>query len=112
MNRKTFAFVAALGAIGCGSSSSDESGAPKQSKIKHVVLLVKENHTFDSYFGKYCTAPAGSNPTCTSGRNCCEAAPATEPSGAQPTVLDDASNLATDRNHTRECEGTQIDGGK
>ena len=29
--------------------------------------------------GSYCTAPTGSNPTCTSGPGCCEAGPATEP---------------------------------
>ena len=35
------------------------------SKIDHVVILVQENHTFDNYYGRYCTAAAGSAPTCT-----------------------------------------------
>ena len=30
------------------------------SNIKHVVVIIQENHTFDSYFGAYCTqAPGG-----------------------------------------------------
>jgi phospholipase C len=82
------------------------------SKIEHVVLIVQENHTFDSYFGRYCTAPAGSNPTCTAGPSCCERAPDTEPRGASPVVLDDASNFGGDRDHRQECELQQINGGK
>src|SRR5207244_1800164 len=71
-----------------------------------------ENHTFDNYFGTYCTAATGSNPTCTTGPACCEAAPATEPSGASPVVLDDAQNADFDPNHHMDCEVSEIDGGK
>ncbi len=90
---------------------------PPTSKIKHVVLIVEENHTFDAYFGLYCRAPAYSDPTCTDGPDCCEAAPDHEPGGAAPLLLDDdpnndASNFATDRDHDRDCEIQQIDGGK
>ncbi len=81
------------------------------SNIQHVVLIVEENHTFDAYFGNYCKAPAGSNPTCTAGPMCCEAAPQTEPHGASPIVLDDNSNFSTDRDHARACEVQEIDGG-
>ena len=28
-------------------------------KIKHIVFLVKENHTFDSYFGRFDPPPHG-----------------------------------------------------
>jgi phospholipase C len=82
------------------------------SKIEHVVLIVQENHTFDSYFGRYCQAPAGSAPTCTSGPPCCEAAPDLEPRGVAPIKLDDASNFATDRDHEAACEMQQIDDGR
>ena len=81
------------------------------SKIEHVVLIVQENHSFDSYFGRYCQAPAGSAPTCTDGRACCERAPDTEPGGATPLTLDDASNFAKDRDHEQACEVQQIHGG-
>jgi phospholipase C len=40
------------------------------SKIDHLVVIVQENHTFDTHFGHYCTAPSGSQPTCTAGRAC------------------------------------------
>ena len=102
----------------CGACQTACTGAQhcadatcQDSKIKHVVLVVEENHTFDAYFGLYCQAPAYSDPTCTQGPACCEAAPGTEPRGASPQVLDDASNFASDRDHTQACELQQIDGG-
>ena len=84
------------------------------SSIKHVVVVIQENHTFDTNFGKYCTAAAGSAPTCTTGPACCEAIPATEPGGASPVVNDDADNgnILNDRNHYHNCEVAEIDGGK
>jgi phospholipase C len=83
------------------------------SSIKHVVVVIQENHTFDTYFGKYCTAASGSNPTCNTGPACCEAMPATEPSGASPVVNDDGdnNNLFNDRNHYHNCEVAEINGG-
>jgi phospholipase C len=102
----------ALHCPGCAANQTcDSSGVCRPSPIQHVVLIVQENHSFDSYFGHWCTAPAGSNPSCTTGRACCEAAPATEPKGASPGVLDDASNLLRDRDHERVCEVQQIHGG-
>ena len=95
----------------CPGAQHCVDGACRDSKIEHVVLVVEENHTFDAYFGRYCQAPAGSNPTCTTGRACCERAPDTEPRGASPIVLDDAANFAEDRDHLQECELQQIDGG-
>jgi phospholipase C len=83
----------------------------QSSKIEHVVLIVQENHTFDAYFGLYCQAPAGSRPSCTTGRSCCEGAPTTEPHGASPGILDDASNFASDRDHDQVCELQELDGG-
>jgi phospholipase C len=101
---------------GCGQACSGAqhcvAGGCRDSQIQHVVLIVEENHTFDAYFGRYCQAAAGSNPTCTAGRSCCERAPDLEPRGAAPTVLDDSSNFAADRDHQQTCELQQIDGGK
>jgi phospholipase C len=81
------------------------------SAIEHLVLIVQENHTFDNYFGLYCTATTGSNPSCTTGPACCETAPATDPSGATPVVLDDSTNGSWDPNHTQACEESEIDDG-
>ena len=114
-----------LVAVGCGGSSSgddDDTGdggadgggadaGARVSNIKHVVVVVQENHTFDNYFGRYCTAPAGSNPTCTAGPACCERAPDRDPSGALPIVLDDAANGGYDPNHDQDCELSEMNGG-
>jgi phospholipase C len=82
------------------------------SAIKHVVIIVQENHTFDDHFGGYCTATPGSNPTCNVGPACCEAMPAADPTGVKPTVLTDAEHAQYDPNHTKACELTEIDNGK
>jgi phospholipase C len=131
---RLLALAAAGGlAIGCGNSSNDSHDmamAPPDmapiplcggddcvtsSNIKHVIVVVQENHTFDNYFGTYCTATTGSNPTCTTGPACCEAGPATEPGSthASPVTLDDADNsgLFNDRNHFHDCEVAEINGG-
>jgi phospholipase C len=93
------------------ADATGEGGA-HGTNIAHVVLIVQENHSFDSYFGNYCTAATGSSPTCTSGPACCEAAPAKDPSGASPVSLDDTENAAYDPNHTQFCELDEIDDGK
>jgi hypothetical protein len=48
-------------------------------KIRRLVLIVQDGRSFDAYFGRYCTAAAGSAPTCDSGRECCEGVPADIP---------------------------------
>jgi phospholipase C len=93
------------------TSAPDTAPAPLPKAIKHIVLIVQENHTFDSYFGAYCTAKAGSDPSCTVGPACCEAAPAKEPTGASPVVLDDEENAGYDPPHTYVCEFDQVDHG-
>ncbi len=87
--------------------------APAASKITHLVVLISENHTFDNYFGRYCTAPTGSNPSCTNGPACCEAAPNQEPAtGIAPTELTDEEHSKRDPNHHFDCELEEIHGGK
>ncbi|MCB9564969.1 MAG: hypothetical protein H6709_21200 [Kofleriaceae bacterium] len=106
-----------LVAAGCGGGDTpsrqpgDCDGPCPVSRINHVVIIQQENHTFDNYFGTYCTAAPGSAPTCTDGPGCCEAGPATEPSGASPIVLDDAANGAYDPNHEQDCELREANGG-
>jgi phospholipase C len=104
--------------VDAGADAADDAGACAKppcatSKIEHLVVVVQENHTFDAYFGNWCTAPTGSAPTCTQGPSCCEAGPAKDPgSAATPLVLDDARNGMYDPDHTQACELTEIDGGK
>jgi phospholipase C len=83
-------------------------------KIEHLVVIVQENHTFDTYFGRWCTAAPGSAPSCTQGPSCCEAGPATVPGSpsSTPEALDDTANAAYDPDHLQVCELAEIDGGK
>ena len=107
------ALVAGAVASGCGGSvdEGDEQDATAKSAIQNVVLIVMENQTFDGKFGRYCTAPSGAAPTCTTGPACCEAGP-TSVGGLTPRVLSDSLNLAEDPNHNRDCETAQINGGR
>jgi phospholipase C len=96
-----------------GVDASPETGEAGGPKIEHVVVIIQENHTFDSYFANWCTAATGSNPTCTQGPSCCEAGPAKDPgSSTVPSTLNDAFNAARDPNHTQACEVSEIDNGK
>lgn len=101
----------------CEGAQHCGGGACVSSAIQHVVIVVQENHTFDSYFADWCQAPAYSEPTCTTGPACCEAGPDTDPgTGALPIKLDDQANIGSgplgeDPNHNRECELAEIDGG-
>jgi phospholipase C len=75
------------------------SGATKTT-IKHLMVITNENHSFDAYFGAYCQAATGSNPTCNTGPTCCEAAPTSyTPSGSSqasaPFALTDSSNYGS-----------------
>lgn len=81
------------------------------SKIKHMVIICTENHSFDNYFGKYCKSPTGSNPTCNKGRDCCERAPEVV-EGHKPFLLNDTQNFAFDPNHDQNCELCEINGGR
>ncbi len=80
------------------------------SAIKHLVVVVQENKSFDSYFGAYCTAEPGSEPACTLGPACCERAPTTVQSSPR-TLLNDAENAAFDPNHSEACILSEMNGG-
>lgn len=111
---KAFVLVLCGGVMACSSRTVDDScsGPCPQSKIKHLVIVVQENHTFDNHFGRYCTAPAGSNPSCNTGPACCEAAPLADPSGAQLQNLDDVACGAYSPDHSKACETPEMNGGK
>ena len=87
--------------------------APTASAIRHLVVVIPENHSFDSYYGRYCHAMPGSNPSCVTGRDCCEAGPAQEPGRhSAPIVLDDRANSDYDPNHSQACELLEINRGR
>jgi phospholipase C len=114
MKRAALAILAASVACGGVATSGDEEQdlAPTTSAIRHLIVVVQENHSFDSYFGTYCRAPAYSEPTCTSGPDCCEAAPDAEPgSGAAAGQLTDGANAGYSPDHTQACEAAEVDEG-
>ena len=104
------ASTGATGGQGTGGSACADAGAGKG--VAHVIVVIQENHTFDTYFGRWCTAPTGSSPTCTAGPSCCEAAPDKDPSGASPVALDDAENVLYSPDHHQTCEVAELHGGK
>ena len=107
-------WLAVAAGAGCAKHRAAGScdGPCPGSKINHTVIIVQENHTFDSYFSRYCTAATGSNPTCTDGPGCCETGPASDPgTGMPPTVLDDTENGMFSPNHQQDCELDAMNGG-
>jgi phospholipase C len=97
---------------GDAATTDAETSVPFVSAIKHVIVVVQENHSFDTYFGRWCTAPTDSSPTCNDGPSCCEAAPDKEPGGASPVELTDDVNANYDPNHTSACEAGEMNGGR
>jgi len=111
---KRIAPLAVLVCCACGGGLPGADSADNlslQSKIKHLVVIVQENHSFDAYFGTWCQAPVGSEPSCTSGQGCCEAAPAQDPSGSDPVALTDRENGDYSPNHDQSCELPEMNGG-
>ena len=87
--------------------------AKPSSAIQHLVVIIQENHSFDSYFGSYCKAAVGSNPACTNGPECCEASPPRDPGSRRaPVLLTDEENASFSPDHSRGCEESEINGGK
>jgi phospholipase C len=121
-HRLGYGILVALAALGaaCGAAGGDAAdqggqaqtgGVSPATPIEHVVVIVQENHSFDAYFGNYCTADIGSNPRCHDGPDCCETGPGVEPgkfgpfsANVTPENISDETNVALDRDHTSECE--------
>lgn len=98
--------VAAMSAMTLASTSFTTASAKPtsstRSAIRHVVVIVQENHSFDSYFAAYCAQSQTCNTT-----------PVINPyAPLQPTQLTDASTAAYDPNHFQDCENVEINGGK
>ena len=92
--------VAALLIPGSIASASPE--APTHHPIRHLVVIVQENHSFDSYFAAYCAQS-----------HTCNTAPTANPNAPlQPVPLTDASTAAYDPNHFQDCEKVEIHGGR
>jgi phospholipase C len=107
----------AMSEAGTCPKESATTAPPSASNVKHIVIVVQENHSFDNYFAYYCTAATGSSPTCNTGPSCCETAPAMEPGNSDgglvgPVAQDDTANANWDPNHEQNCELVEMDDGK
>jgi len=91
--------------------SASATAAPTKSPIRHIVVIVQENHSFDSYFADYCRARAAT--TRADHARACDGGPTTYPgTSTAPLTLDDATTAAHDPNHSQSCENAEINGGK
>jgi phospholipase C len=87
------------------AQASQSNLASGLSPIKHIVVIVEENHTFDNYFGTY----PGAN-----GIAGASSQPSTNSPNAQlvaPFMID-TTTISRDLNHTWESAHQAYDGGK
>ena len=92
----------AAGGIPPGANSAPAPAGAKAAKIKHIIYLIQENHTFDNYFGTFPGAnglPAGVR--------------LPEKPGAAPTVAPfHLQNLNHDLSHAWEVAWKAYDNGR
>jgi phospholipase C len=104
--RRALAFGASLGAIlylaGCGASGggpgTPSTGTGNIDVIQHIVYIIKENRTFDNYFGTFPGADGTTTGVISTGQ--------TIPLGHTPDVM------PRDLCHQFDCAVISIDGGK
>ena len=94
-----------------GLVSQDWDPPTAAPNIKHLVLLLQDGRSFDSYFGTYCQGSGlGGPPACSLGPACCEAMPASVPGASSCTLLvPDDPNSYTPAS-TPDCMRAKIDG--
>jgi phospholipase C len=79
------------------------SAAPAANPIKHVVVVVKENHTFDNYFGSY---PGANGTLDSSGNNLCPTA-----AGGTGPCQEASDAVSHDLCHEHSCALADWNGG-
>ena len=80
--------------------------------IKHVLLVLQDGRSFDSYFGAACSGTpdaGGAPPPCTEGLACCEGMPASVAAACTP--LDVAAERAYAPNGQPACMRAKMNGG-
>ncbi len=96
--RSIFAVAAMVAAVLTVVPCSRASGPPGTERIKHIVFILKENHTFDNYFGTFPGADGVTSGKIHTGR--------TVPLGRAPNFV------AKDIGHSNEAALRGMDGGK
>jgi phospholipase C len=94
-------------ASACGSSASGEVSSRGIHKIKHVVVIMQENRSFDTYFGTY--PGADGIPTSNGQFTVCLPNPATNSCEAP---FHDAADINGGADHTSPAATADINGGR
>ncbi|MGH7868880.1 MAG: alkaline phosphatase family protein, partial [Candidatus Dormibacteraceae bacterium] len=96
------AVIASIAITGCGGSSTtppgQNPGASGIKQIQHVVFIIKENRTFDNYFGTFSGADGATSGVMSNGQ--------------QVSLTHEADRLPHDICHLWKCAIRAIDDGK
>ena len=80
------------------------------SNVRHLVIVFQQGRAFDTYFGHYCQALPGSEPSCEDGAACCEGMPTAIPNASQCRRLDPENDTYTP-NGSDVCQIAKMNGG-
>jgi hypothetical protein len=102
-----------IGEYTANSMLSSDNWRPQTEapQIKHLVLILQDGRSFDSYFGRYCRGPVrddGQPLDCIDGPDCCEAMPA----AAAGSCVDPEVDFAHVPVDTSECLMAKMNGGQ
>ncbi len=103
MNTRALSSALLFALAGCGASAASD---PDIQKIKHVVIIMQENRSFDSYFGTY--PGADGIPM----RDGVPTACVPNPAGGCVRPYHDTSDLNSGGPHSNKDATADIDGGK
>lgn len=103
LNPRSGLLALATLALTAGLLPPASAGGAARTSIDHVLVIVQENHSFDSYFAPYCQATKSCN---------LDSATRNPYAPLVPIPLTDATTLANDPNHEQVCELAEIDHGK
>ncbi|MCL2448127.1 MAG: hypothetical protein FWD17_04180, partial [Polyangiaceae bacterium] len=100
----------ALGVTACGAAPDGEDVSTESARatvaipIKHVIVVIKENHTFDNYFGSF---PGANGTLNAQGQNVCRTT-----SGGTGACAEAPDAPTHDLCHSHSCAVTDLDDGK
>jgi phospholipase C len=103
-----FTALAATSVGGAGVAAAATAPNP----IKHVVVIMQENHSFDNMLGKFCAEVAGGQIVRPGTDSKCNGATSGVTSTGQQLALSPATNYVPSMEHSVSGQAKDIDGGK